>query len=40
VEHYFITCGRPVTSRFRRLDPEKLKAVKKDFEQMEAERII
>jgi hypothetical protein len=40
VEHHIITSGRPVTSRFRRLDPGKLEAAKKEFEQMEADGII
>ncbi len=40
VEHHIITSGRPVTFRFRRLDPVKLEAAEKEFEQMEADSII
>jgi hypothetical protein len=40
VEHHIVTFGRPVTARFRRLDPEKLVAAKAEFEQMEAAGII
>jgi hypothetical protein len=40
VEHHIITSGRPVTSRFQRLDTGKLEAAKKEFEQMEADGII
>jgi hypothetical protein len=40
VEHHIVTSGRPVTARFRRLDPEKLVAAKKEFERMEADGII
>ncbi len=31
VEHHIITGGRPVTARFRRLDPEKYTAAKAAF---------
>ncbi len=40
VEHHIITSGRPVTSRFGRLDPGKFEAAKKEIEQMEADSII
>ncbi len=40
VEDHIITSGRPVTSRFQRLDPGQLEATKKEFEQMEADGII
>lgn len=34
VQHYIRTIGSPVSSRFRRLPPEKYKPVKSDFEKM------
>ncbi len=34
------TCSRPVTSRYRRLPPEKLEAAKKEFAALEAQGII
>jgi hypothetical protein len=40
VEHHIVTSGRPVTARFRRLDPEKLVAAKAEFKQMKAAGII
>jgi hypothetical protein len=40
VEQNIVTSGRPVTARFRRLDPEKLVAAKAEFEQMEAAGIL
>jgi hypothetical protein len=40
IEHHIITTGRPVTSKFRRLDSAKLLAAKLEFEQMEADGII
>ena len=33
--HYIKTTGRPVHSKFRRLPPEKLKAAKESFAEME-----
>ncbi len=39
-EHHIVTSFRPVTARFRRLDPEKLVVAKAEFEQMEAAGII
>jgi hypothetical protein len=40
VEHHIITSGRPMTSRFRRLDLGKLQATKKEFEQIEADASL
>jgi len=40
VEHHLETQGRPVTAKFRRLDPEKLAAAKAEFDRMEAEGIV
>jgi hypothetical protein len=40
VSHHIITKGRPVTSRFRRLDAEKLAAAKAEFDAMEKQGII
>ena len=40
VVHHVETTGRPVCSRFRRLDAGKLAAAKAEFEQMEKEGII
>jgi hypothetical protein len=40
VEHVIETTGRPVTAKFRRLDPDKLQAAKKEFLKMEKEGII
>jgi hypothetical protein len=40
VQHHIITAGRPVTSRFQRLDLSKVEAAKKEFEQKEVDRII
>ena len=40
VEHHLQTTGRPVTSRFRRLDPIKLAAAKAEFLQMEKDGIV
>jgi hypothetical protein len=40
VEHILETTGRPVTAKFRRLDPEKFQAAKSDFLKMEKEGII
>ena len=41
VEHIIeTTCTRPISSRYRRLDPAKLEAAKKEFAEMEAQGII
>ena len=41
VEHVIeTTCSRPVTSRYRRLDPEKLEVAKREFAEMEAQGIV
>jgi hypothetical protein len=40
VEHFVVTSGPPVASKFRLLDPEKLAAAKAEFDKMEAEGII
>ena len=40
VEHHIITEGRPVTARFRRLDPEKYKAAKTAFAKLEQQGIV
>ena len=40
VEHHLPTTGRPVTARFRRLDPEKHQAAKAVFEKMERQGVI
>jgi cleavage and polyadenylation specificity factor subunit 1 len=40
VEHAIETTGRPVTAKFRRLDPDKLQAAKTEFLKMEKEGII
>ena len=41
VEHVIeTTCSRPVTSRYRRLDPEKLEVARKEFAEMEAQGIV
>ncbi len=40
VEHILETTGRPVTAKFRRLDPEKFQAAKSEFLKMEQEGII
>ncbi len=40
VEHVIETVGRPVTAKFRRLDPERLLAAKAEFLRMEREGII
>ena len=34
------TCQRPVTTRYRRLDPLKLEAAKKEFAELERQGII
>jgi len=40
VEHHLITAGRPVTARFRRLDPEKHEAAPAAFAKLERQGII
>ncbi len=40
VQHVLETTGRPVTAKFRRLDPEKFLAAKTEFLRMEQEGII
>ena len=40
VEHHIVTSGRPVTSKFRRLDNIKLAAAKAEFLQLEKEGIV
>jgi hypothetical protein len=40
VEHHLPTSGRPVTARFRRLDPVMHAAAKAAFEEMERQRIV
>ena len=41
VEHVIeTTCSRPVTSRYCRLDPEKLEVAKREFAEMEAQGIV
>jgi hypothetical protein len=40
VEHQLITKGRPVTARFRRLDPEKHEAARAAFAKLEKQGII
>jgi len=40
VRHHIETDGRPVSSRFRRLDAEKLAAAKAEFAQLEKEGVI
>jgi hypothetical protein len=40
VEHFISMKGPPITSKFRRLDAEKLQAAKAEFEQLEREGIV
>ena len=41
VEHVIeTTCTRPVTARYRRLDPEKLELAKREFSEMEKQGMI
>ncbi len=35
VEHYIMTAGPPIASRFRRLEGAKLEATRKEFSAME-----
>ena len=40
VQHFIETEGRPVRSKYRRLDPEKLASAKADFREMERQGIV
>ena len=40
VQHHIETTGRPVASKYRRLDPAKLKAAKAEFREMERQGVI
>ena len=40
VEHFIVTSGPPTSAKFRRLDEEKLKAAKEEFELMEKEGVV
>jgi hypothetical protein len=40
VEHYLVTKGPPIGSKFRRLDGEKLAAARAEFEKMEQEGVV
>jgi transposase InsO family protein len=40
VEHFLVTSGPPISSKFRRLDGEKLAAAKAEFAKMEAEGVV
>ena len=40
VQHFIETEGRPVTAKYRRLDPEKLAAAKAEFEELLAQGIV
>jgi Reverse transcriptase (RNA-dependent DNA polymerase) len=40
VQHHIVTTGQPVTAKFRRLDPVRLAAAKKEFSQMLAAGVI
>ena len=41
VEHVIeTTCSRPVSSRYHRLDPEKLEVARKEFAEMEIQGIV
>jgi len=40
VQHVIETTGRPISSRYRRLDPQKLAAAKKEFEELEKQGIV
>jgi hypothetical protein len=40
VVHHLVTTGPPVSSKFRRLDSEKLAAAKAEFAQLERDGII
>jgi hypothetical protein len=40
VQHVIVTTGRPVTGRYRRLDPARLAAAKKEFMELEKQGIV
>ena len=40
VRHHIETTGRPVAAKYRRLDPEKLQAAKKEFAEMEKQGVV
>jgi hypothetical protein len=40
VEHHIIMDGQPVTSKYRRLDPERLAAAKAEFDAMEKQGVV
>jgi hypothetical protein len=40
VEHFIVTASRLTTTRFRRLNPARLAAAKKEFEKMLAAGLI
>lgn len=40
VEHVIVTQGRPVAGRYRRLDPARLEAAKKEFLDLERQGIV
>jgi hypothetical protein len=40
IEHHIETDGRPVSSKYRRLDPIKLAAAKQEFAALERQRVV
>jgi hypothetical protein len=40
VEHHIQTTGPPITSRFHRMDPDKLAAAKAEFLQLQKDGIV
>jgi hypothetical protein len=40
VEHFIETVGRPVASKYRRLDPERLAAAKEEFAALEKQGVV
>jgi cleavage and polyadenylation specificity factor subunit 1 len=40
VEHFIETEGRPVTSKYRRLDPDRLAAAKAEFAELEKQGVV
>ena len=40
VQHFIETEGRPVRSKYRRMDPEKLDSAKAEFREMERQGIV
>jgi hypothetical protein len=40
VEHYIITDGPPETSKYRRLDPDRLAAARSEFEELERQGVV